>query len=129
MNYLTLTLFAEDSIETINKTISDLNTCIKNFNADISDWSSRVYKKTDLTVTCWKTEGEKYSGLSVEGINEKRRDNRINGFKDMIEECKKRISMAYDLISTKEETIMAVSTIEENEDEDDDFAFLFADFN
>ena len=57
---------------------------ILKFEKQIKSWASRVYKKSNITVTDRHTEGDRYSNLSVNYINEKRRDTRIQSFKYMI---------------------------------------------
>jgi hypothetical protein len=67
----------DNAIKNLEEKISNEYKKISENEATIADWSSRVYKKSKMTVTDYHTEGDKYFNMSVNSINERRRQRVI----------------------------------------------------
>ena len=68
----------------------------------LKSWKSRVYKQSNITVTDRHTEGDRYNNLSVNYINERRRENRIKGFTEAITSSQNIIEYYEGLIEKEE---------------------------
>ena len=90
----------------------------------IIDWSNRVYKSSEKKVTDTHTGGDIYYNMSTDFINEKRRQGKIDSYKELIESSENIIEY-YKEILEKEITAEQKKYYENNPEEAFDLEDLF----